>query len=213
VRHLTCAIALTLTVAATTAAAADELDGCRSGDLERRIAACTALIDAPGTDPDQRARAFFLRGLARTREAQYERALPDFDEAIRIAPSFAMALNSRANAHLKLGRASHGVADIDLALSLDPREPIFTATRGEISQALGDRNLAMRYHEATMALGGAIFVQFYQCSLRLAQLYHGPLDGIATPELHTALRLCVDQGSRCAPLPPFPISECPEPVG
>ncbi len=71
----------------------------------------------------------------------------------------------------------------------------------------------MRHHEAAMAFGGKPFVQLYQCSLKLAGLYRGPLDGIIRLELRTALRQCVDQGSRCAPLPPFPLSECPEPVG
>jgi hypothetical protein len=71
----------------------------------------------------------------------------------------------------------------------------------------------MQHHEAAMAFGGRLFVQLYQCSLRLARLYHGPIDGIVHPTLRTALRQCVDQGTGCAPVPPFPVPECPEPVG
>jgi tetratricopeptide (TPR) repeat protein len=198
---------------ATAGAMADELTECSDQDSSRRFAACSALIDAPDTAPAVRARAFFLRALSYSRLGHYDRALPDLDGALRISPDFASALNNRANAYLKLGRPAEGEADIDKALDLSPQEPVFHGTRGEISQALGDRENAMQHHETTMALGGRPFVQLYQCSLRLAGLYRGPMDGIVRPELTTALRLCVDQGSHCAPLPPFPVVECPEPVG
>jgi tetratricopeptide (TPR) repeat protein len=199
-------------MAATAGAMAEDLKGCESLDPETRVAGCTALIDTPGIPPSQRATALYLRGLAYSRLGRHERSIPDFDEAIRLAPQSALALNSRANAFLKLGRPSEGVADIEQALAMEPQDPIVNATRGEISQALGDREVAMRHHEAAMRFGGAPFVKFYQCSLRLARLYNGPLDGVIRPEFSAALRQCVDQGSHCAPLPPFPILECPEPV-
>jgi tetratricopeptide (TPR) repeat protein len=212
-RRLSPVIALISVMIATAGAMAEELNGCEDRDPERRIAACTALIDAPDTTPDRRALAFFRRALSWSQLGQYQRSIPDYDAAIRIAPSFALALNNRANAYQKLGKPSQGLPDIEQALEIAPQEPVFNATRGEIGQALGDREGAMRDHEAAMAFGGAAFVRLYQCSLRLAQLYRGPLDGIVRPELHLALRQCVDQGSGCAPLPPFPVAECPEPVG
>ncbi len=212
-RHLGHALSMIIILLATAGAMADELNGCDGLDPERRIAPCTALIDAPGTAPVLRSRAYFLRGMSYARLGQYQRSIPDYDAAIRITPRFASALNNRANAYQKLGRPSEGLSDIEQALEIEPHEPIFNATRGEIGQALGNRDGAMRDHEAAMAFGGIAFVKLYQCSLRLARLYRGPLDGIIRPELRTALRLCVDQGSQCAPLPPFPVSECPEPVG
>jgi tetratricopeptide (TPR) repeat protein len=207
------AIATMAILLAPAGAMADDLTECANPESGRNIAACTALIDAPETAPAVRARAFFQRALARSRLGQYDRAIPDLDGALRISPDFGSALNNRANAYLKLGRPADGEADIDQALELGPQEPVFNATRGEISQALGDPEVAMRHHEAAMTFGGKPFVQLYQCSLRLAGLYHGPMDGIVRLELRTALRQCVDQGSHCAPLPPFPVSECPEPVG
>jgi tetratricopeptide (TPR) repeat protein len=212
VRPVSYAIAMMAIAAATAGAKAEDFKGCDSPEPEIRIAGCTALIDTPDVAPAQRAAAFYLRGLAYAKLGRHERSIPDFDEAIRLAPSSALALNSRANAFLKLGRPSEGVADIDQALAIAPRDPVVNATRGEISQWLGDRDVAMRHHEAAMTFGGAPFVKLYQCSLRLARLYNGPLDGVVRPEFSAALRQCVDQGSQCAPLPPFPILECPEPV-
>jgi tetratricopeptide (TPR) repeat protein len=212
-RHLGYVIAAVTVVTAAAGAAAQELPGCDSPDPERRIAACTALIDAPDTIPALRADAFFRRGLSYSQFNQYQRAIDDYAAAIRITPGFASALNNRAYSYLKLGEPAQGLADVDEALKIEPQHPIFSTTRGEIRQALGDRDGAIRDHETAMASGGRPIVMLYQCSLRLARLYHGPLDGIVRPELRTALGLCVDQGSHCAPVPAFPVTECPEPVG
>jgi tetratricopeptide (TPR) repeat protein len=208
--YMIAAMAVTL---ATAGARADDLDDCSSQQPERRITGCTAVIDAPDTPPDTRAEAFFRRGVSYSEFGQYKRAIHDYDETIRIAPAFAAALNNRAYSYLKLGQPSVGVPDIEQAMQLQPENPIFLSTRGEIAQVLGDREGAMRDHEAAMAFGGKNFVKVYQCSLRLAGLYRGPIDGIIHAEVRTALRQCVDLGSGCAPVPAFPVPECPEPVG
>jgi tetratricopeptide (TPR) repeat protein len=198
---------------ATAGARADDSSDCSGPDPERRIAACTAVIDAPGTSSNARAAAFFRRGVSYSELGRYQRAIHDYDETIRLEPDAAAALNNRAYSYLKLGQPSVGMPDIEQAMQLQPENPIFLSTRGEIAQVLGDREGAMRDHEAAMAFGSKNFVKVYQCSLRLAGLYRGPVDGIIHAEVLTALRQCVDQGSGCAPVPSFPVPECPEPVG
>jgi tetratricopeptide (TPR) repeat protein len=213
--HLTRTIFLMAIFIATSAAIADEWTmpgGCDSEDPGRRVAACSALIDAPDTTADVRTKAFFLRALSYWQLSQRERAIRDYDEAIRIDPKFTPALNNRADAYLRLGRPKQGVADIEQALEIAPEYPIYNITRGQIGQTLGDRDGAMHDHAAAMAFGGKVIVTLYQCGLRLAQLYHGPVDGILRPELHTALRLCVDQGGHCDPVPESATTECPEPT-
>jgi tetratricopeptide (TPR) repeat protein len=215
VPRLTKSIVMTAVFVAASAARADEWTlpgGCENRDPERRIAPCSALIDAPDTTPDVRAKAFFLRALAYWQISQRERAIRDYDEAIRIDPKFAAALNNRADAWLKLGEPKQGVADIERALEIAPEYPIYNITRGQISQTLGDRDSAMHDHAAAMAFGGKVIVKLYQCGLRLARLYRGPIDGILRPELRTALRLCVDQGGNCDPVPEAVTTECPEPT-
>jgi tetratricopeptide (TPR) repeat protein len=192
---------------------ADDLKGCDGGSPDIRIAPCTALIDAPDTSPAVRARAFFLRGVAYAQLGRFQRAIRDYGEAIRIVPQYPMALNNRADAWLRLGEPAQGLADIEQALAVNPQEPLYNTTRGEIAQAIGDRDGAIRDHEAALALGGVKFIKFYQCGLRLQRLYQGPLDGILSPELRTALHMCVDKGAQCDPALPFLTSECPELVG
>jgi tetratricopeptide (TPR) repeat protein len=211
---VTHAIAAAAIVAGTAFAMAEETkNGCGSDNPEVRIPACSALIDAPDTTPEVRAEAFFRRGLSYSEFNQYDRAIDDYDGAIRLVPGYAAALNNRAYSLLRLGKASQGLPDVEEALRYSPLDPIYNSTRGEIRQALGDRDGAIHDHVTAMLSGGALFVKLYQCSLRLAQLYHGPLDGIISPELHNALALCVDMGSQCSPIPAFPVPECPDPVG
>jgi tetratricopeptide (TPR) repeat protein len=201
-------------VAATSAMADGQpiAGGCRDAAPELRVAPCSAVIEAPDTTPAARAEAYFLRGLAYWQSGQRERAVRDYDEAIRIAPQFGAALNNRADAYLKLGKASQGVPDIERALQIAPQDPIYNVTRGQIGQTLGDREGAMRDHEAAMAFGGMRFVRLYQCGLRLVRLYQGPLDGVLRSDLLAALRLCVDQGGNCDPMPESVTVECHEPV-
>jgi tetratricopeptide (TPR) repeat protein len=193
--------------------ATDELQGCDDRTPDISVAACTALIDAPDTAPAVRSRAFFLRGVSHAHLGRFQRAIRDYDEAIRINPQHTMALNNRADAWLRLGEPAQGLPDIDRALAINPRDPLFNTTRGELAQANGDRDGAIRSYETALRLGGAPFIKFYQCGLRLQRLYHGPLDGVLSPDLRTALQACVDKGAQCDPALPFLTSECPELVG
>ena len=229
-RHLVKAIALVTIVASTDGAGAEEGYGCDRSEPDLRVAGCTKLIEAPGIDPVRLARAFVRRALGYDGLGQYQRAIRDLDEAIRILPQyaaaesasavgpvpdatkyFAIAYNNRADAFLKLRKPSLSLLDAEKAVQLVPREPHFYATRGVAKQALGDQQGAIRDHDTAMTRGGARWIKHYQCGLRQARLYPGPLDGILRPELHTALRVCVDKSISCDPYSTD--SECPDPVG
>jgi tetratricopeptide (TPR) repeat protein len=212
VRHLTKAVMLVAIIAATKGVVrAEEWNGCGDPDLERRISSCTKLIETPGIDPARLAGAFDRRGSAYIGLGQYQRALRDYDEAIRISPQDAVALNNRALVYLRLGKPSQGLLDVEKAVQFAPREPHFYSMRALIVQSLGDRQGAIRDYNTAMALGGTRWIKFYQCGLRLAQLYHGSIDGILRSELGAALRACVDKGSTCDPVEADP--QCPDPVG
>jgi tetratricopeptide (TPR) repeat protein len=218
-RHLIKAMTLVAIIAAMDGARADEWNGCDSPDLERKIVACTKLIETLGIEPTRLAGAFIRRAYAYSRQGQYQRAIRDYDEAIRILPQDsatlnyrAIAYNNRATAYDNLGKPLQALPDAEKAVQFAPREPHFYATRGSIKQNLSDREGAIRDHDTAISLGGARWIKFYQCGLRLAQLYHGPLDGILRPVLSEALLMCVEKGSKCSPVPAID-PECPDPVG
>src|SRR5262245_13479163 len=91
---------------------------CLSDDNERRITGCTTMLDTPGLPDDQRSLAFGMRALAYSLLGIFDKALSDYDAALKIKPDFPLALNNRAWAYYKLGRPSDGVADVEKALEL-----------------------------------------------------------------------------------------------
>jgi tetratricopeptide (TPR) repeat protein len=170
----------------------------------------------PGIDPEHLGEALIRRAIGYGHLGQFRHAIRDYDEAIRILPQSAIryraiAHNNRAQNWLDLGNPSQGLPDAEKAVQLIPTQPHFWAARGWINQALGDRQGAMRDHDAALDLGKVRWVKHYQCGLRLARLYLGPLDGVLRPELRTALLTCVEKGRSCAPWSTEP--ECPDPVG
>jgi tetratricopeptide (TPR) repeat protein len=182
------------------ATAGDPTLDCLSDDNARRISGCSALIETPELEPEQRSLAYGLRALAYSLKGQFERALGDYDKAIGLNPDFVAALNNRAWAYFKLGRAPDGLDDVERALKLAPGSPYALDTRAHIRQAEGDAEAALSDYELAMRLGGGRVVRMYQCGLRSQGLYFGSIDGLYSSAVSRALRVCVgNQG--CDPLP------------
>lgn len=184
------------------AMAADDLHECDSPETERRIKACTELIETPGIGLARLATAYANRALAFSLRSQYETSIRDYNEAIRLVPEFAVALNNRAWAYFKWGRTQQAMPDVQRSLQLDPMSPHSLDTRAHIHQWQGDQPSALRDYDAAMVFGGTRMVTLYQCGLKMNRLYSGPTDGVVTPEVRRAMQVCVGKGSDCDPLPP-----------
>ena len=110
---------------------------CRGHDSEQLIRACTAIIRAGRQAPDDLSRAFFDRGRALSDEAQYERAIQDFDLAIKLDPDYPDAFNHRALAYAGQGDYERAIKDFDEAVRLDPNYAIAIFNRGLALQTMG----------------------------------------------------------------------------
>ena len=191
--------------AAALATVDDPTLDCLSEDNNRRISGCSALINTPGLPDEQRSLAFGMRALAYSLLGMFDKALADYDEALKIRPDYPLALNNRAWAYYKLGRPSEGVQDVERALQLAPASPFALDTRAHIRQVLGEADAAFDDYDLAMRVGGEGIVKMYQCGLRSQGVYFGAVDGVYTPTLRQAMRTCV--GNRhCDPLPSD--SEC-----
>lgn len=84
---------------------------------------------APAQDP-KTAQEFFDRGTRRAALGFADRALVDFDEAIKLDPKFAPAFAARGAAHRALGKLNEALADLDAAINLDPKLPAPRLERG-----------------------------------------------------------------------------------
>jgi Flp pilus assembly protein TadD len=73
------------------------LEQCADDNSERQVSLCTVAIESNSIKDAQRSQAYDNRGVAYAREERHERALADFNEAIRLAPDNAVAFANRGN--------------------------------------------------------------------------------------------------------------------
>ena len=146
-----------------------------------------------------------MRALAYSLLGMFDKALADYDEALKIKPDFPLALNNRAWAYFKLGRPHEGLADVEHALRAGAGQSVcarHARAHPPVTRATARRRCGLRARHAS---GGERIVKMYQCGLRSQGLYFGALDGVYSPPCAHALRTCM--GNRyCDPLPSN--SEC-----
>jgi tetratricopeptide (TPR) repeat protein len=75
---------------------------------------------------------FFDRGNALLDRQEYDSAIADFTEAIRLNPNYAAAYNNRGVAHYRKGDIDKAIAGYEAALRIDPN---FTLARNNLENA------------------------------------------------------------------------------
>lgn len=91
-----------------------------ANDDDGIISACGALIDNEKTAKTDRLKALIARAGALTRKDQPDRAIADYDVALRLDPSQADLFNSRGELWRKKGDRRNALADFGAALKLNP---------------------------------------------------------------------------------------------
>jgi tetratricopeptide (TPR) repeat protein len=88
----------------------------RISALQARIASYTTQLNEPAPDLT----AYNNRGYNLLLLGQYEQAIADFDQAIKVDSVVAYAYNNRGLTYLRLGETRQALADITYSLQLDP---------------------------------------------------------------------------------------------
>ena len=88
--------------------------------IEPRIAGCTRLIESHQSTPTAKAIAYNNRGNAFIIKGDYEHAVQDFNEAIKLNPTFTKPFNNLGVAHLRKGEYDLAIQSLDKAIKLDP---------------------------------------------------------------------------------------------
>ena len=150
------ALVVLFLVAWTQAAQADfsqEVKWCDSGGThpDIRIVACTRNIQSGRFTGKNLAQAFTNRGLAYKRKGLWDRAIADYDEAIRLKPDLAETFNNRGNAYYYKGQLDRALEDYDEAIRLKPDLARAFGNRGNVyrkkdrfDQAIRDYDEAIR---------------------------------------------------------------------
>ncbi len=92
------------------------------------------------------------RGLKAMEAKNYQMAVWHFSALIDHAPDFAEAYNARATAFFQLGKLGEAMADIEMALALNPRHFQALAGLGVIQEELGQPENALKAYKAALAL-------------------------------------------------------------
>ena len=120
------ALILTGVVFAGTSASAQtaqERAWCENEDavtIDQRIEGCSAVIKAGREKGEKLAEAFNTRGIGYRLKGEYDRAIQDYNQAIRINAKFATAYNNRAIAYDTKGDYDRAIADYEQAIKLKP---------------------------------------------------------------------------------------------
>ena len=94
-----------------------------AGDDEKIIAACDALVGNDKALRPDRIKALIARGAVYERKGDVERAIGDYDTALRLDPTLADIFNARGDLYRKKGDRVHALADFGAALKLNPNHP------------------------------------------------------------------------------------------
>ncbi|MBI3704001.1 MAG: tetratricopeptide repeat protein [Rhizobiales bacterium] len=114
----------------------DITDNCKGNpgvDWDIQIGACTAAIQSGRWRGKNLDWAFINRGMVYSAKGEYDRAITDYNQAIKLNPSSSKAYNNRANAYYRKGEYARAIPDYDRALKIDPN---FTTARNNRAEAV-----------------------------------------------------------------------------
>src|SRR5215471_914599 len=86
--------------------------------VDQRIDGCSAVIKAARDKGDKLAEAFNNRGVAYEKKGEYDRAILDYDQAIKLKPSAEGYYFNRGNAQLGKGHYDRAIDDYNQAIKL-----------------------------------------------------------------------------------------------
>jgi len=146
-------------------AAADDWDDCRSATSERRILACTNIIDSDTEEPKRRAEAYRNRASAYSKHSTdmtwQTWALLDLNQAILLDPGLAEAHHDRAVVYRQRSfdsgygskrYLSRALADLKEAIRLRPRYAEAYYRRGSIYYGQKEYDLAIADYDQAISL-------------------------------------------------------------
>ena len=104
-------------------------------------AAIEAYSEAISLKPS--ALAYNNRGIAYFDKGDWQKAIDDYTDAIRLNSQYGQAFNNRAWTRFKARRGGRALADANKAVRLLPRKAYAWDTRAHVYEALGNRNAAI----------------------------------------------------------------------
>jgi tetratricopeptide (TPR) repeat protein len=138
----TIAIVAVMVLGFRTSAAADDRDLCKTATGDAAIAACTRAIESKKFNAKKQKRTLSLlytnRGVEYEIKKDYEHAVADQDQAIKIDPKNPLPYNNRGNVYAAKQDYARAIADFDQAIKLNPKYAEAFFNRGLAKRNKGD---------------------------------------------------------------------------
>jgi tetratricopeptide (TPR) repeat protein len=112
---------------------------------------CTRAIQSRLSEKEL-ARAFSNRGNAYNEKEDYDRAIQDYDQAIRLKPNHAPTFSNRGVAYGRKGDYDRAIQDYDQAIRLNPNNADAFSNRGAAYVRKGDYDRAIQDHDQAIRL-------------------------------------------------------------
>ena len=107
-----------------------------ANEPDKIIAVCGALVDNEKTAKADRIRALVARAAAYDRSDQIDRAIGDYDAALRLDPTLADVFNARGELWRRKDDRPRALADFGAAIKLDPQHAAARANYKSLAQEL-----------------------------------------------------------------------------
>lgn len=130
----------------------ENLNKCQSADPDTRIAGCAALILAGQETPENLSAAYEIRGVAYEDKGDYDHAIPDLNESIRLNPHVADSFYSRGIMYNRKGEFDRAIQDYNEAIRLGLSSARVYDSRGHSYRNKGSYDLAIQDYNNAIRL-------------------------------------------------------------
>ena len=103
---------------------------CTDNNPDLSIGGCTAIIQSGAEDNEGLARAFHNRGISYEAKHQYEKAIADYTQSLKLRPNVGTVFRDRGDVYLDQRQLDRAIADFTAAIKLDSQDEIALRKRG-----------------------------------------------------------------------------------
>ena len=129
--------------------------------LDRRVSACTAIIESGNETPENLARAYGNRGVAYDNKGKPDLAARDYDQSLGLDPTSAFGHRIRGNVYKLKNDYDHAIAEYNESISLEPNDPHAYSNRGAVYYAKKDYDHAIAEFSEAIQREPAYIIAFY----------------------------------------------------